>query len=202
MYDGRRRALRRGAGCGRRRGIMQSALRLLDRDQMDKQRALDAALGQIERAFGKGSIMKLGSREAATDDRGRSPPARSASTSPSASAATRAAASSRSTARSRAARPRSTLHAIAEGPARRRHGAFIDAEHALDVSYAREARGQDRRSAGLAARLRRAGARDRRHAGPLRRRRRRGHRLGRRAGAAGRARGRDGRQPTWGCRPG
>jgi recombination protein RecA len=31
---------------------------------MDKQRALEAALGQIERAFGKGSIMKLGSREA------------------------------------------------------------------------------------------------------------------------------------------
>src|SRR5918911_1465658 len=46
---------------------MQSALRLLDRDMMDKHRALDAALGQIERAFGKGSIMKLGSREAASD---------------------------------------------------------------------------------------------------------------------------------------
>src|SRR5260370_11798023 len=48
-------------------GIMQTALRLLDKDSMDKQRALDAALGQIERAFGKGSIMKLGSREAATE---------------------------------------------------------------------------------------------------------------------------------------
>src|SRR5437867_10817711 len=46
---------------------MQTALRLLDKDMMDKQRALDAALGQIERAFGKGSIMKLGSREAATE---------------------------------------------------------------------------------------------------------------------------------------
>ncbi len=46
---------------------MQTALRLLDKDMMDKQRALDAALGQIERAFGKGSIMKLGSREAASD---------------------------------------------------------------------------------------------------------------------------------------
>ena len=46
---------------------MQSALRLLDKEAMDKQRALDAALGQIERAFGKGSIMKLGSREAAAD---------------------------------------------------------------------------------------------------------------------------------------
>src|SRR5215207_8942895 len=48
-------------------GTMQTALRLLDKDMMDKQRALDAALGQIERAFGKGSIMKLGSREAASD---------------------------------------------------------------------------------------------------------------------------------------
>src|SRR5215471_399571 len=46
---------------------MQAALRLLDKEAMDKQRALDAALGQIERAFGKGSIMKLGSREAAAD---------------------------------------------------------------------------------------------------------------------------------------
>jgi recombination protein RecA len=46
---------------------MQAALRLVDKEAMDKQRALDAALGQIERAFGKGSIMKLGSREAAAD---------------------------------------------------------------------------------------------------------------------------------------
>src|SRR5207244_12929680 len=62
-------ALRTLAGCGitEGSGIMQTALRLLDRDMMDKQRALDAALGQIERAFGKGSIMKLGSREAASD---------------------------------------------------------------------------------------------------------------------------------------
>ena len=47
--------------------MAQTALRLLDKDTMDKQKALDAALGQIERAFGKGSIMKLGSREAATE---------------------------------------------------------------------------------------------------------------------------------------
>ena len=32
---------------------MQAALRLLDKEAMDKQRALEAALGQIERAFGK-----------------------------------------------------------------------------------------------------------------------------------------------------
>ena len=30
---------------------------------MDKQRALDAALGQIERAFGKGSIIKEVARD-------------------------------------------------------------------------------------------------------------------------------------------
>ena len=47
--------------------MTQTALRLLDKETMDKQRALDAALGQIERAFGKGSIMKLGSREAAAE---------------------------------------------------------------------------------------------------------------------------------------
>ena len=35
-------------------------LKLVGQDNMDKQKALDAALGQIERAFGKGSIMKLG----------------------------------------------------------------------------------------------------------------------------------------------
>ena len=33
-------------------------------DNMDKQKALDAALAQIDRAFGKGSAMQLGSREA------------------------------------------------------------------------------------------------------------------------------------------
>src|SRR5687768_15331352 len=33
-------------------------------DNMDRQKALEAALAQIDRAFGKGSAMKLGSREA------------------------------------------------------------------------------------------------------------------------------------------
>ncbi len=40
--------------------MAQSALRLVEKDSVDKKKALDAALGQIERAFGKGSIMKLG----------------------------------------------------------------------------------------------------------------------------------------------
>jgi recombination protein RecA len=40
------------------------ALRVVDKDPMDKQKAIDAAVLQIEKAFGKGSIMKLGSRGA------------------------------------------------------------------------------------------------------------------------------------------
>ena len=43
--------------------MSEPALRLVDQDGMDKNKALDAALSQIERAFGKGSIMKLGDRE-------------------------------------------------------------------------------------------------------------------------------------------
>ena len=40
--------------------MSQSALRLVEGSSMDKTKALDAALSQIERAFGKGSIMRLG----------------------------------------------------------------------------------------------------------------------------------------------
>ncbi len=40
----------------------QAALRLVTRDDSDKQRALEAALTQIDRAFGKGSVMRLGSK--------------------------------------------------------------------------------------------------------------------------------------------
>ena len=40
--------------------MANAALRVVSGAPMDKQKALDAALGQIERAFGKGSIMKLG----------------------------------------------------------------------------------------------------------------------------------------------
>jgi len=41
--------------------MSQSVLRLVAKDEADKQRALEAALAQIDRAFGKGSVMKLGS---------------------------------------------------------------------------------------------------------------------------------------------
>ncbi len=42
----------------------QANLKVVEGGSMDKQKALEAALGQIERAFGKGSVMKLGSSSA------------------------------------------------------------------------------------------------------------------------------------------
>ncbi len=44
--------------------MVQSALKLVEAGGMDKKKALEAAMGQIERAFGKGSVMKLGQQEA------------------------------------------------------------------------------------------------------------------------------------------
>src|SRR5690606_22251545 len=43
--------------------MAQNSLRLVEDKSVDKSKALDAALSQIERSFGKGSIMKLGSNE-------------------------------------------------------------------------------------------------------------------------------------------
>ena len=40
--------------------MAQNVLRLVERDSVDKEKALNSALGQIEKAFGKGSIMRLG----------------------------------------------------------------------------------------------------------------------------------------------
>src|SRR3546814_5872374 len=46
---------------------MAAQLKLIDSEDkkgnMDRQKALEAALSQIDRAFGKGSAMKLGSRD-------------------------------------------------------------------------------------------------------------------------------------------
>ncbi|MEM7743671.1 MAG: recombinase RecA [Pseudomonadota bacterium] len=42
--------------------MTDNLLKLAERRNMDKQKALDSALAQIERNFGKGSIMKLGQR--------------------------------------------------------------------------------------------------------------------------------------------
>jgi recombination protein RecA len=44
--------------------MAQAALRVVGKEQnSDRKRALEAALSQIDRAFGKGSVMKLGSRD-------------------------------------------------------------------------------------------------------------------------------------------
>ena len=45
----------------------QAHLRLVEGSSVDKTKALDAALAQIERAFGKGSIMRLGKNQKAVD---------------------------------------------------------------------------------------------------------------------------------------
>lgn len=104
---------------------------------MDKQKALDAALGQIERAFGKGSIMKLGAKEALTETEvvstgslgldialgiGGLPRGRIIEIyGPESSGKTTLA-----------------LHAIAQAQKNGGVCAFVDAEHALDPSYARK----------------------------------------------------------------
>jgi recombination protein RecA len=40
-----------------------AALKLVEADGVDKRKALEAAISQIDKAFGKGSVMKLGDRE-------------------------------------------------------------------------------------------------------------------------------------------
>ena len=102
---------------------------------MKREEALDVALGQIERQFGKGSVMRMSDRPQVSSARSR--PARSPSTWRSGSAGSRAAASSRSSARRPRARRRWSTTSMAE--AQRRGGicAFIDAEHAMDPQYAR-----------------------------------------------------------------
>lgn len=42
-------------------------LKVVEQDTMDKSKALEAALGQIEKAFGKGSVMKLGQTQESVD---------------------------------------------------------------------------------------------------------------------------------------
>ncbi|WP_044436383.1 recombinase RecA [Skermanella aerolata] len=116
---------------------MSSAPLRLVESPMDKQKALDAALGQIERAFGKGSIMKLGAREAATETEvvstgslgldialgiGGLPRGRIVEIyGPESSGKTTLA-----------------LHAIAQAQKNGGTCAFVDAEHALDPGYARK----------------------------------------------------------------
>ena len=43
--------------------MSNKALRLVENELVDKNKALESAVSQIERAFGKGSIMKMGQDE-------------------------------------------------------------------------------------------------------------------------------------------
>ena len=104
---------------------------------MDKNKALDAALTQIERAFGKGSIMRMGAK--AGDQ--------AIETIPSGSLGLDLALGIGGLPRGRVVEiygPESSgkttlaLHAVAEAQKRGGTCAFIDAEHALDPVYARK----------------------------------------------------------------
>ena len=158
----------------------------------NKTKALAAALSQIEKQFGKGSIMRLGEAEVSKDIEvvstgslgldialgiGGLPRGRVVEIyGPESSGKTTL-----------------TLSVIAQMQKLGGTAAFIDAEHALDPQYARKLGVNVRGTADFAAGQRRAGARDRRHAGALRLGRRGGDRLGRGADAESRDRGRNGR---------
>jgi len=110
-------------------------LRVVEKDDMDKQKALDAAIGQIERAFGKGSVMKLGQRESVVE----------AEAVPTGSLGLDIALGIGGLPRGRVVEiygPESSgkttlaLHAIAEAQRLGGTCAFVDAEHALDPVYA------------------------------------------------------------------
>jgi recombination protein RecA len=111
-----------------------AALKLVEDKGMDKQKALETALGQIERNFGKGSIMRLGEQRA-MDIQALSTGSLSLDIAlgigglprgriieiygPESSGKTTLA-----------------LHVIAEAQKSGGVGAFVDAEHALDPVYA------------------------------------------------------------------
>ena len=114
-----------------------AALRLVENTNMDKSKALDAALSQIERAFGKGSIMRLGKKGASMDIEAI----------PSGSLGLDIALGIGGLPKGRVVEiygPESSgkttlaLHAIAEAQRLGGTCAFIDAEHALDIGYARK----------------------------------------------------------------
>ena len=113
------------------------SLKIVERGSMDKSKALEAALGQIEKAFGKGSIMRLGQREGTVDAEvvstgslgldiglgiGGLPKGRVVEIyGPESSGKTTM-----------------TLHVVAEAQKKGDVCAFVDAEHALDPGYARK----------------------------------------------------------------
>ena len=117
---------------------MTNSLRVVEgnKDEMDKTKALDAALGQIERAFGKGSIMRLGEGQVVEIE-----------TIPTGCLGLDIALGVGGLPRGRIVEiygPESSgkttlaLHTVAEAQKQGGICAFIDAEHALDPVYARK----------------------------------------------------------------
>ena len=115
--------------------MSHNVLRLVERDTVDKEKALQAALGQIERAFGKGSVMRLGEQPVVETEVistgslgldialgiGGLPRGRVVEVyGPESSGKTTLA-----------------LHVVAEAQKQGGTCAFIDAEHALDAVYAK-----------------------------------------------------------------
>jgi recombination protein RecA len=109
----------------------------MDRKDPEKKRALEAALAQIDRAFGKGSIMRLGTNDKPVEIESISTGSLSLDIAlgigglpkgrvieiygPESSGKTTLA-----------------LHCVAEAQKKGGIAAFVDAEHALDVGYARK----------------------------------------------------------------
>jgi len=113
------------------------ALRLVEGAEMDREKALEAAISQIERGFGKGSIMRLGQNEKAVEVEAIS----------TGSLGLDIALGIGGLPRGRVVEiygPESSgkttlaLHVIAEAQKRGGICGFIDAEHALDTVYARK----------------------------------------------------------------
>ncbi|MDY0132118.1 MAG: recombinase RecA [Desulforegulaceae bacterium] len=101
----------------------------------DKAKAIDSAMGQIERQFGKGSIMKLGSREVI-----EVPVISTGSVALDKSLGVGGIPKGRITeiyGAESSGKTTLALHAIAEAQKKGGVAAFIDAEHALDTAYAK-----------------------------------------------------------------
>ncbi len=118
--------------------MSQAALRVVGKeDNSERKRALEAALSQIDRAFGKGSVMKLGQRDLAVDT----------DTVSTGSLGLDIALGIGGLPRGRVIEiygPESSgkttlaLHAVAEAQKKGGIAAYIDAEHALDPVYAKK----------------------------------------------------------------
>lgn len=115
----------------------KTALKVVKKDQTDRLKAIESAVSQIERAFGKGSIMKLGESQGVVEIEtvstgslgldiglgiGGLPKGRIVEVyGPESSGKTTL-----------------TLHVVAEAQKQGGACAFIDAEHALDPAYAKK----------------------------------------------------------------